>query len=100
MRARPTKTRSPKTKNRRRNVATTGAAGALTDGTGVSALTATKLLKDFVADVLLSGAAALAAAQIIDVGSAVQAPEVAAFAVTGAVIRAAYRALLRWATSP
>jgi hypothetical protein len=73
--------------------------GALTDGTGISALTGSKFVKDFIADVLLSGAAALAAAQIIDVGSAIQTPEVAAFALAGAVIRAAYRAVLRWATT-
>ena len=73
--------------------------GGLTDGTGVSPLTVQKWVKDFVADVLLSGAAALAAAQIVDVGSAVQAPEVAAFAVAGAVIRSLYRAVLRWATT-
>lgn len=78
----------------------TGVSGALTDGTGVSPLTPQKLFKDFVADVLLSGAAALAAAQIIDVGSAVQAPEVATFALIGAVIRAAYRTVLRWAQTP
>jgi hypothetical protein len=77
----------------------TGAVGTLTDGTGVSPLTPQKWIKDFVADVLLSGAAALAAAQILDVGSAVQAPEVAAFAVAGAVIRSLYRAVLRWATT-
>jgi hypothetical protein len=71
----------------------------LTDGTGVSSITATKFIKDFVADVLLSGAAALAAVQIMDVGSAINAPDVAAFALAGAVIRAAYRAVLRWATT-
>ncbi len=79
--------------------AQTGAVGALTDGTGVSPFTGTKFVKDFIADVLLSGAAALAAAQIIDVGSAIATPQVAAFAVAGAVIRAAYRAVLRWATT-
>lgn len=73
--------------------------GVLTDGTGVSPVGVTKLVKDFVADVLLSGAAALAAAQIIDVGSAIDQPQVAAFAVVGAVVRAAYRAILRWATT-
>ena len=77
----------------------TGVVSALTDGTGISALTVSKFVKDFVADVLLSGAAALAAAQIIDVGSAVQTPDVVAFALAGAVIRAAYRAILRWATT-
>ena len=78
---------------------TTGAVGTLTDGTGVSPITVQKWVKDFVADVLLSGAAALAAAQIVDVGSAVQAPDVAAFALAGAVIRSAYRIVLRWATT-
>ena len=73
--------------------------GALTDGTGVSSIGATKLIKDFIADVLLSGAAALAATQIVDVGSAIATPDVVAFALAGAVIRAAYRAALRWATT-
>lgn len=72
---------------------------ALTDGTGVSRITSSKLVKDFVADVLLSGAAALVAIQIVDVGTAVAQPTVAAFALLGAVIRAGYRATLRWATS-
>jgi phosphate/sulfate permease len=81
-------------------MADTGVSGTLTDGTGVSPLTPQKLFKDFVADVLLSGAAALAAAQVLDVGSAIQAPEAATFALIGAVIRAGYRAALRWAQSP
>jgi hypothetical protein len=72
---------------------------ALTDGTGISPFNWTKFIKDFVADVLLSGAAALVAVQIVDVGSALATPQVAAFALAGAVIRAAYRAALRWATT-
>ena len=72
---------------------------ALTDGTGVSAITASKFVKDLVADVLLSGAAALVAVQITDVGAAVATPQVAAFALLGAAIRALYRAGLRWANS-
>ncbi len=72
---------------------------ALTDGTGVSQITGSKFLKDFVADVLLSGAAALVAIQVTDVGSAVAQPQVVAFALLGAGIRALYRATLRWATS-
>lgn len=71
----------------------------LTDGTGISQITASKFVKDFVADVLLSGAAALAAVQITDFGGAVATPQVAAFAVIGAVVRAVYRAALRWSTS-
>ena len=81
------------------NTPQTGVVGTLTDGTGISAITGSKFVKDFVADVLLSGAAALAAAQIVDIGSAIQTPDVVAFALAGATIRAAYRAVLRWATS-
>jgi hypothetical protein len=73
--------------------------GVLTDGTGVSSFTVTKFVKDFIADVLLSGAAALVAVQVVDVGSAIAQPQVAAFALLGAVIRAGYRAVLRWATT-
>lgn len=72
---------------------------ALTDGSGVSSFTASKVVKDFVADVLLSGAAALAAVQIISVDQAVAQPTVVAFAIAGAVIRSVYRAVLKWATT-
>jgi hypothetical protein len=73
--------------------------GALTDGTGISPFNWTKFIKDFVADVLLSGAAALVAVGMLSVDAAVAAPQVAFYAVLGAVIRAAYRAGLRWATT-
>ena len=73
--------------------------GALTDGTGVSPMVPIKLIKDFIADVLLSGAAALVAIQVVDVGSAVAQPQVVAFALIGALVRAGYRAALRWATT-
>lgn len=76
-----------------------GPIAALTDGTGVSPVTIGKLLKDFVADVLLGGAAALATAQIVSVDTAIASPQVAGFAIAGAVVRAAYRIALRWATS-
>lgn len=76
-----------------------GVVSALTDGTGISPFNWTKFVKDFVADVLLSGAAALVAVQIMDVGAALASPQVAAFALAGAIIRAAYRAALRWATT-
>jgi hypothetical protein len=78
----------------------TGVTGALTDGTGVSPLTISKFVKDFVADFLLSAAAALAAAQIMDLGGVIQAPETAGLAIAGAAIRAGYRIVLRWATAP
>lgn len=77
----------------------TGVGGALTDGTGVSSITATKLIKDFVADFLLSAAAALATSSIMDLGAAVAAPDIAAFAIAGAAIRAGYRIVLKWATT-
>ena len=72
---------------------------ALTDGTGVSPINLTKLVKDFVADFLLTGAAALATANILDLGAAIDTPDIAALAVAGAAIRAGYRVVLRWATT-
>ena len=48
--------------------------GALTDGTGISPFGWVKFIKDFVADVLLSGATALVAVQIVDVGAALATP--------------------------
>lgn len=78
---------------------TQGAGNALTDGTGVSPITAQKLLKDGVADFLLSAAAAIATANITGLQDVVSAPEVAAFAIAGAAVRALYRVALRWATS-
>jgi hypothetical protein len=84
--------------------ASTGAANTvvsgLTDGTGVSPITAKKFIKDFFADFLISASAAIIGVQILDVGAAIATPQVAAFAILGAAIRAGYRAALRWATSP
>lgn len=72
---------------------------ALTDGTGVSKFTVPKIVKDFIADALISAAAALTAVNVTDIGTAVQGPQVAAFAVAGAVIHALYRVVLRWAST-
>ena len=77
----------------------TSAGATLTDGTGVSRLTSSKVVKDLVADILLSAAAALVAVNVVSLDGAVAQPTIAAFAVGGAVIRAFYRAALRWATS-
>ncbi len=77
----------------------TSIGATLTDQTGVSKLTASKVVKDFVADVLLSGASALIAVNVVSLDGAVQQPTVAAFAIGGAVIRALYRAVLKWATT-
>lgn len=74
-------------------------AAALTDGTGISVITGSKLLKDFVADFLLTAGTALATANILNLEDAATAPNVAAFAIAGAAIRAGYRIVLRWATT-
>lgn len=76
---------------------------ALTDNTGVSPITVTKFVKDFVADFLITGAAAVGAVQIMgavngfptDVAGGV----LLGTAVLGAAIKAGYRAVLRWATT-
>jgi len=74
----------------------------LTDGTGVSPINATKLVKDFVADFLLTLAAGLGAGaglELLDIGGVIATPDLAVVAVVGALVRAGYRALLRWATT-
>jgi hypothetical protein len=81
----------------------TGVSGALTDGTGVSPLTASKVIKDLVADFLLTAAAAIgagAAMEAFDLGAAIAAPDAVGVAVAGAAIRALYRAILRWTHTP
>lgn len=77
----------------------TGATGVLTDGTGISRLTGSKVLKDLVLDACLSGAAALGAVAITDLQAAVMAPTVVEFAIGGALIRVLFRAIVRWASS-
>ena len=71
----------------------------LTNGAPMVPLTMVKFIKDFVADALITAAASLSVAQVMDLGGALQAPEVAGIAVGTAVIKAAYRAVLRWATT-
>jgi hypothetical protein len=76
--------------------------GTLTDNTGVSKLTGSKVVKDLVADFLLTLAATLGAGaglETLDIGGAIAAPTAVGIAVAGAVIRVLYRAALRWATS-
>lgn len=71
----------------------------LTDGTGISRLTSSKVVKDLVADFLLTASAALVAVNIMSVDAALAQPTVIATAVGGALIRVGYRALLKWATT-
>lgn len=71
----------------------------LTDGSGVSALTSNKLVKDFVLDVLLAVPAGLLAINVGGVQSALAASAGVAFVIGDAVVKAAYRVGLRWAQS-
>lgn len=84
-------------------MAETGVKGTLTDGTGVSPMTGSKVIKDLVLDFLLTGAAALGAGatlDALDIGSIIAAPEAAGIAIAGALIRTVFRAILRWASTP
>ena len=75
-----------------------GAIGArLTDGTGVSAFSVPKIVKDFIADALISAAAALAAINVVSIPTDKAQAYTATFAIGGAIIHAAYRTILRWA---
>lgn len=79
-----------------------GTTGVLTDGTGVSKLTSSKVVKDLVLDFLLTGAAALGAGATLDalnLPGIIGAPEAAAVALGGALIRVLFRAGIRWASS-
>ena len=79
--------------------AAASAGNALTDGTGISRLTGSKVLKDFVADFLMTAAGALAAVNIFAVDQAAANPTIVATAIIGSLIRVGYRAILKWATS-
>ena len=85
------------------NVPTPGSVTAvLTDGTGVSPGTPMKFIKDFVLDFVITAIAGLGAGaglEALDLGSIIAAPDLAAIAVAGALLKAALRAVLRWASS-
>lgn len=74
----------------------------LTDGTGVSPMTGMKVVKDLVLDFLITAAAGLGAGatlDALDLGSIIAAPDLAGIAIAGALIKAVFRAALRWASS-
>jgi len=71
----------------------------LTDGTGVSAITSSKLVKDIVLDFLLALPPALLAVNVTDLSTAVASTGVVIFAVGDVFFRVGYRAALRWAQS-
>jgi ABC-type antimicrobial peptide transport system permease subunit len=75
----------------------TGTSGALTDGTGVSSLTVPKIIKDAIADALLSLPGALIAINVTGLDQALAAPLVVAVAVGDVIIRVLYRTVLKWA---
>lgn len=78
---------------------TTGVTGTLTDGTGISQLLASKVIKDLVLDALLSIPVSLAAINVGGLEAAIVAPVAVAIAVADSLVRVVYRALLRWAQS-
>lgn len=78
---------------------TTGVTGVLTDGTGVSQLLGSKVIKDLVLDALLSIPASLAVINIGGLEAALAAPIAVAIAVADSLVRVIYRAALRWAQS-
>jgi hypothetical protein len=75
------------------------AGSALTDGGGISALTGSKVLKDAVADVLLSLPPALAAVNVFSIDDAFKAPMIVIMTVGTAVLKVVYRVVLKWATT-
>lgn len=80
----------------------TGVSGTLTDGTGVSAMTSSKVVKDLVFDFVVTALAALGAgagADALDLGVIIGAPEAAGVAIAGALLRTLIRAVLRWSQS-
>lgn len=75
------------------------AINVLTDGTGVSPLTWQKIIKDAIADALLSIPAALLVIGVTSIPQSEATLVAATFAIGTVVIKAAYRAALRWATT-
>ena len=71
----------------------------LTDGTGVSAITLQKVVKDAVADFLLSLPPALLAVNIVAIPQDQAGLVTVAWAVGNVVVKVVYRTGLRWATT-
>lgn len=81
---------------------TAGVTGALTDGTGVSKMSAEKVIKDIVFDFIVTALAALGAgagADALDLNVIIGAPEAAGVALAGALLRTLIRAAIRWTQS-
>lgn len=82
-----------------KETAVQAAASTLTDGTGVSKLLGSKVVKDLILDALLSLPVSIAAINITGLESALAAPVAVAIAVGDSLIRVIYRAALRYAQS-
>lgn len=82
------------------NGSTEGVTGTLTDGTGVSKILGSKLVKDLVLDAALSIPASLAVINVASLEAALVAPVAVAIAAADALIRVGFRAVVRWAQSP
>lgn len=78
---------------------TTGVVGTLTDGTGVSKILGSKLVKDLVLDFLLAVPAVFIGLNVADLGTALTMPVAVGIGLADAGIRVLYRAALRWAQS-
>lgn len=75
------------------------ATSGLTDGTGISQLLGSKIIKDIVLDACLSAPIALGAVSINGLEQALVAPIVVAVALGDSLIRVIFRAIVRWAQS-
>jgi hypothetical protein len=82
------------------NKVVTGTSGTLTDGTGISRLTSSKVLKDAVLDFLLTAPTVFVGLSVTDLGGALQVPVAVGLGLADALIRVIYRVALRWAQSP
>lgn len=71
----------------------------LTDGTGISKLLGSKIVKDLVLDFCLTIVPALGVINVMDLNAALAAPTAVAIAAGDSVLRVLFRAVVRWAQS-
>jgi len=77
----------------------TGVVSTLTDGTGVSQLLGSKIVKDLVLDFLFALPAVFVGLNVTGLDVALTMPGAVGVGVADAAIRVVYRGLLRWAQS-